>query len=168
MIKKLNGTIKKIMKTKLYILISLIFSISLLSNGQSNKNFDSYGESFDIAGINNYKVEKESLLNNPQDDTKLEGQILSTCPMKGCWMKIRAEEDTILVRFKDYGFFVPTDGVVGDRTIINGKLSIDTLSIDLLKHYAEDAGKPTEEINKIKDPEISMTFLAEGVMIKEK
>ena len=56
-------------------------------------------------------------------------------------MKIKAEEDTILVRFKDYGFFVPTDGVVGDRTIINGKLSIDTLSIDLLKHYAEDAGK---------------------------
>ena len=66
------------------------------------------------------------------------------------------------------GFFVPTDGVVGDRTIINGKLSLDTLSVSLLKHYAEDAGKPTEEINKIKDPEISMTFLAEGVMIKEK
>ena len=55
--------LKKIMITKLYILISLIFSISLISYGQSNKNFESYGESFDIAGINNYKVEKESLLN---------------------------------------------------------------------------------------------------------
>ena len=59
------------MKTKLYILISLLFSISLLLNGQSNKNFDIYGQSFDLAGINNYKVEKE-FLNNPQDDTKLE------------------------------------------------------------------------------------------------
>ena len=119
------------MKTKLYILTSLLFSISLLSNGQSNKNFDSYGESFDIAGINNYKVEKESLLNNPQDDTKLEGRILSTCPMKGCWMKMSVERDTILVRFKDYGFFVPKSGAEGKSAIINGKLSVDTLSVAL-------------------------------------
>ena len=155
------------MKTKLYILTSLLFSISLLLNGQSNKNFDTYGQSFDIEGINNYKVEKESLLNNPQDDTKLEGQILSTCPMKGCWMKIKSEEDTILVRFKDYGFFVPKEGIAGDKTIINGKLSVDTLSVALLRHYAEDAGKSLEEINKITESEVSMTFLAEGVFIRK-
>ena len=155
------------MKTKLYILTSLLFSVSLLLNGQSNKNFDTYGQSFDIAGINNYKVEKESLLNNPQDDTKLEGRILSTCPMKGCWMKIKAEEDTILVRFKDYGFFVPKDGVVGNKTVINGKISVDTLSVAQLRHYAEDAGKSNEEINKIIDPEVSITFLANGVIIRE-
>ena len=118
--------------------------------------------------LKDYSDNKDKFLAEKDNLIKIEGEILSTCPMKGCWMKIKAEEDTILVRFKDYGFFVPTDGVVGDRTIINGKLSIDTLSVDLLKHYAEDAGKPTEEINKIKDPEISMTFLAEGVMIKEK
>jgi len=153
------------MKTKLYILISLIFSISLLSNGQSNKNFDSYGESFDIAGINNYKVEKESLLNNPQDDTKLEGQILSTCPMKGCWMKMSVERDTILVRFKDYGFFVPKSGAEGKSAIINGKLSVDTLSVKQLRHYAEDAGKSKAEVSKIVKPEITITFLADGVVI---
>jgi hypothetical protein len=87
--------------------------------------------------------------------------------MKGCWMKIKAEEDTILVRFKDYGFFVPKDGVVGNKTIINGKLSVDTLSVAQLRHYAEDAGKSKEEISKIIDPEISMTFLANGVIIEE-
>ena len=36
------------MKTSLFILTSLLFSISLLLNGQSNKNFDTYGQSFDI------------------------------------------------------------------------------------------------------------------------
>ncbi len=153
------------MKTKLYILTSLLFSISLLLNGQSNKNFDTYGQSFDIAGINNYKVEKESLLNNPQDDTKLEGQILSTCPMKGCWMKISVERDTILVRFKDYGFFVPKSGAEGKSAIINGKLSVDTLSVAQLRHYAEDAGKSKDEVSKIVKPEITISFLADGVVI---
>ena len=153
------------MKTKLYILTSLLFSISLLLNGQSNKNFDTYGQSFDIAGINNYKVEKESLLNNPQDDTKLEGQILSTCPMKGCWMKMSVEQDTILVRFKDYGFFVPKSGAEGKSAIINGKLSVDTLSVAQLRHYAEDAGKSKDEVSKIVKPEITISFLADGVVI---
>jgi hypothetical protein len=153
------------MKTQLYILTSLLFSISLLLNGQSNKNFDTYGQSFDIAGINNYKVEKESLLNNPQDDTKLEGQILSTCPMKGCWMKMSVEQDTILVRFKDYGFFVPKSGAEGKSAIINGKLSVDTLSVAQLRHYAEDAGKSNEEVSKIINPEITISFLADGVVI---
>ena len=153
------------MKTKLYILTSLLFSISLLLNGQSNKNFDTYGQSFDIAGINNYKVEKESLLNNPQHDTKLEGQILSTCPMKGCWMKMSVERDTILVRFKDYGFFVPKSGAEGKSAIINGKLSVDTLSVAQLRHYAEDAGKSNEEVSKIINPEITISFLADGVVI---
>ena len=153
------------MKTKLYILTSLLFSISLLLNGQSNKNFDTYGQSFDIAGINNYKVEKESLLNNPQHDTKLEGQILSTCPMKGCWMKMSVERDTILVRFKDYGFFVPKTGAEGKSAIINGKLSVDTLSVAQLRHYAEDAGKSKDEVSKIIKPEITISFLADGVVI---
>ena len=153
------------MKTKLYILTSLLFSISLLLNGQSNKNFDTYGQSFDIAGINNYKVEKESLLNNPQNDTKLEGQILSTCPMKGCWMKMSVERDTILVRFKDYGFFVPKTGAEGKSAIINGKLSVDTLSVAQLRHYAEDAGKSKDEVLKIIKPEITISFLADGVVI---
>ena len=153
------------MKTKLYILTSLLFSISLLLNGQSNKNFDTYGQSFDIAGINNYKVEKESLLNNPQDDTKLEGQILSTCPMKGCWMKMSVERDTILVRFKDYGFFVPKSGAEGKSAIVNGKLSVDTLSVAQLRHYAEDAGKSKYEVSKIVKSEITISFLADGVVI---
>ncbi len=142
-----------------------MFSISLLSNGQSNKNFAIYGESFDKTEINNYKVEKESFLNNPKDDVKLEGEILSTCPMKGCWMKMSIEQDTILVRFKDYGFFVPKYGVEGKSAIINGKLSIDTLSVAQLRHYAEDAGKSKNEVSKIIKPEITISFLAKGVII---
>jgi len=149
---------------------SLLITVILISfnplKSQNNEKF--YGNEFSVLELKDYSDNKDKFIADKDNLVKIEGEILSTCPMKGCWMKIKAEEDTILVRFKDYGFFVPTDGVIGDKTIINGKLSVDTLSVALLRHYAEDAGKPSEEINKIKDPEVSMTFLAEGVIIKEK
>ena len=69
--------------------------------------------------------------------------------MKGCWMNMSVSNDTILVRFKDYGFFVPKTGVEGNLAIVNGYLSVDTLSVAQLKHYAEDAGKNKKETMKI-------------------
>ena len=155
------------MKNKFYILTTLILSISFLSSGQSKIKFDTYGESFDVSSINDYTAEKELLFSNPDKKIKIEGEILSTCPMKGCWMKMSIAQDTILVRFKDYGFFVPKEGIAGDKTIINGMLSVDTLSVALLRHYAEDAGKSLEEIKRITEPEVSMTFLADGVLIRK-
>ena len=155
------------MKTKSYILTTLMLSISFLSFGQTKNNVNTYGESFDISEINNYKYEKELLLSSPKDKIKLEGQILSTCPMKGCWMKMSVEQDTILVRFKDYGFFVPKSGAEGKSAIINGNISVDTLSVAQLRHYAEDAGKSKNEILAIINPEITISFLADGVAINK-
>ena len=148
-------------------LFILLVSVTL-NEVHSQNNSNIYGDNFSSIDAKEFTFNKSDFPENMDMPIKIKGEILSTCPKKGCWMRVRAAEDTILVRFKDYGFFVPTDGVVGDKTIINGKLSVDTLSVALLRHYAEDAGKPSEEINKIKDPEVSMTFLAEGVMIKEK
>lgn len=113
-----------------------------------------------------YSSVRENIYDKSDYNVKIEGEILSSCPMKGCWMKIRAEKDTILVRFKDYGFFVPKEGIEGDKAIINGKMSIETLSVELLRHYAEDAGKSKDEIKKITKPEVSLTFLADGVFIE--
>ena len=66
---------------------------------------------------------------------------------------------------KNYGFFVPKEGAEGKLAVVNGKLSIDTLSVAQLKHYAQDAGKSEEEISLIDKQEITMSFLAEGVII---
>ena len=150
------------------LLLIFVFLISFNSFSQTYSNVEKYyGKEFSILDLKNYKTNKQKFIDDTENLIKVKGEILSSCPMKGCWMKIKSEEDTILVRFKDYGFFVPKDGIVGDKTIVNGKLSIDTLSVALLRHYAEDAGKSLEEINKIVDPEISMTFLAEGVLIRK-
>ena len=150
-----------------YLLVIIPIILLNYNTANSQKREKYYGKEFSVLDLKNYKTNKQEFIDDTENLIKIEGEILSSCPMKGCWMKIKTEEDTILVRFKDYGFFVPKDGIAGDKTIINGKLSVDTLSVALLRHYAEDAGKSTEEINKIIDPEISMTFLAEGVIIKK-
>ena len=36
----------------------------------------------------------------------------------------------------------------------------------MLKHYAEDAGKSQKEIDKITKPEYKISFIADGVIIK--
>ena len=146
--------------------IFTIFFFSILSFSQNDNNYERYGELFDTSEIINYEFERDNFLNT-SSKVKIEGEILSSCPMKGCWMKISVEKDTVLVRFKDYGFFVPKNGIEGKTTIINGNLSVDTLSIAQLQHYAEDAGKSKEEIALISKPQITISFLADGVLIKE-
>ena len=144
----------------------IIFFFSIISFSQNDNNYERYGELFENSEIINYKFERDNFLNT-SSKVKIEGEILSSCPMKGCWMKISVEKDTVLVRFKDYGFFVPKNGIEGKTTIINGNISVDTLSIAKLQHYAEDAGKSKEEIALISKPEITISFLADGVLIKE-
>ena len=146
--------------------IFIIFFFSIFSFSQNDNNYERYGELFETSEIINYELERDNFLNS-SSKVKIEGEILSSCPMKGCWMKISVEKDTVLVRFKDYGFFVPKNGIEEKSTIINGKLSVDTLSIAQLQHYAEDAGKSKEEIALISKPEITISFLADGVLIKE-
>ena len=146
--------------------IFIIFFFSIFSFSQNDNNYERYGELFETSEIINYELERDNFLNS-SSKVKIEGEIISSCPMKGCWMKISVEKDTVLVRFKDYGFFVPKNGIEGKSTIINGKLSVDTLSIAQLQHYAEDAGKSKEEIALISKPEITISFLADGVLIKE-
>ena len=146
------------------ILILLSPMIILFYFPQNKSNY--FGEIFSITDLNEYSKINNETSDFDKKDVKIEGKILSSCPMKGCWMKIKADQDTILVRFKDYGFFVPKNGIEGEKAILNGKISVETLSVEQLRHYAEDAGKNQEEINLIKDPQVSLTFLADGVYIE--
>ena len=140
--------------------LSLFFILSLISIYSQDNETKFYGEKFNLKNVDN-------LLELSSTKVKVKGKILSTCPMKGCWMNMLVSNDTVLVRFKDYGFFVPKQGVDGSSAIVNGFLSIDTLSVAQLRHYAEDAGKKTEEIMKIKKPKITLSFLADGVAIQK-
>ena len=143
-----------------YFLILFFISFSIFS--QSDSFY--YGEKISSSDLQQLsKID----FNNEVIQTKLEGEIISTCPKKGCWIEMKIDDKDVFVKFKDYGFFVPKSGMEGKKAIVQGLASIDTLSIEDLKHYAEDAGKSKSEIEKIISPEIKISFLAEGVIIRD-
>lgn len=97
--------------------------------------------------------------------TKIRAVAESVCKNKGCWMKVRtADGDLMRIKFKDYAFFVPMD-IDGKEVVFEGVAFRDTTSVEDLKHYAKDGGQSDEEIAAITEPEISTSFLADGVMI---
>lgn len=97
---------------------------------------------------------------------KVMGTVVAVCQKKGCWMELmRPEGGTIRVTFKDYEFFVPKD-ISGKTVIMEGFSWHRETSVEILRHYAEDAGKSTEEIEKINKPKKELAFEAKGVIVK--
>ena len=98
--------------------------------------------------------------------TKVSAKINEVCSSKGCWMKLDlGNSDEVMVRFKDYGFFMPLNAE--GEVIINGKAYVTETSVDELRHYAEDAGKTAEEIAAITKSEKTFAFEADGVLLKQ-
>ena len=103
--------------------------------------------------------------NGTEMPAKVKGKVVDVCQKKGCWMELdKGDGSTIRVTFKDYGFFVPKD-IQGREVVISGVAYVDTISVDDLRHYAEDAGKTKDEINAITEPETDVAFEADGVIV---
>jgi hypothetical protein len=97
---------------------------------------------------------------------KVTGTITEVCQKKGCWMKMDLGNNlSMRVTFKDYGFFVPKDAN-GKIAVIDGYAYNDTISVEELRHYAEDGGSSKEDIEKITEPEVEYSFEANGVILK--
>ena len=82
-------------------------------------------------------------------------------------MNVKVNTDTVFVKFKDYGFFVPKTGVKGKQILMSGKIFRDTITVERLRHYAEDAKKSIEEIERIKVPEYKINMIADAVAIRD-
>ena len=94
------------------------------------------------------------------------GEVVSVCEKKGCWMKLKTTDGEMMVRFKNYGFFMPLN-IVGKTIVAEGKAKLVETSVAELKHYAEDAGKTKEEIEKITASKKEISFEAKGVVVSK-
>ena len=131
--------------------------------------FNSYGEVISEDGALTLAVLDGKLDGVDSVEVKLKATIDKTCEKKGCWMTVTDDEgNEVRVTFKDYGFFVPTEGAEGKEVIISGYAHRKITELDMLKHFAEDAGKSQEEIDAITEPKVEITFVANGVIIFEK
>ena len=82
-------------------------------------------------------------------DVKIVATVKDVCAKKGCWLKLELPQgEEVMVKMKDYGFFLPT-------------------SVAELKHYAEDAKKSQAEIDAIKEPLKEVRITAKGIVIAQ-
>ena len=95
---------------------------------------------------------------------RVDGEVEGVCVKKGCWMTLKDGDKSMRVKFKDYAFFVPFD-IAGRTATVEGKAEVMLVTEAMRRHYAMDAGKSKEEVEKIKGDETTVTFMAEAVKI---
>ena len=142
----------------------VLFTGILLGNSLMAQSY--YGAKIDEKGAVPVSEMNQIMDDSQEMNMKVEGEVSEVCQVKGCWMTLKKPDgSTMRVTFKDYGFFVPKD-ISGKSVVISGRAYINTTSVEQLRHYAEDAKKSKEEIEKITAPKEELAFEADGVIVK--
>ena len=134
------------------------------------ENYNSFGDKIsddEVMTSDEMLAKFENMNVGDTINAKFASTINEVCSKKGCWMKLPLDSETeTMVRFKDYGFFMPLDSKEKE-VIVAGKAFVKETSVDELRHYAEDAGKTEEEIALITEPKKEFAFEANGVLMKK-
>lgn len=151
--------------------VTNIFGLVVMTTAliSCKKEYESFGKEIENARYTETAsmLEKyEALAENDTIDATFKAPINSVCAKKGCWMRLdMGDGKETMVRFEDYGFFMPLDAK--GNVIVNGKAFVSKTSVEDLKHYAKDAGKSEEEIAAITEPELTYSFVADGVLLEK-
>lgn len=154
-----------------YIILCLSCTFSIISCTGQKVELTEPGENYfgeKISANDAINLSEATLPESPSDtlEVSLKGVVNEVCQAKGCWMTFESmdKDNSVFVRFKDYGFFVPKNAG-GKNAIIKGKLFSTITSVEELRHYAEDKGQSPEEIAAITEPSQEIRMTAEGVII---
>lgn len=114
-----------------------------------------YGEPMKLTDADNLSAGKvlADVAKYDGKTVRLTGNVTSVCAKKGCWLKMSSEgaPTEVFVKFTCPidGRLIPTEAV-NKPAIVEGVLTVKTISEEDAKHYAADAGKSKEEIASIK------------------
>jgi uncharacterized protein DUF4920 len=72
----------------------------------------------------------------------VKGRVAEVCKMKGCWMVLTDDRNTVRITFKDYAFFVPRD-LAGKTVVAEGVLSRKVLTEEEAEHLAAESNAAT-------------------------
>ena len=136
----------------------------------TEKDYESFGNKVMLDDINSIEVMAGTYENLKEGDTlaiTFSSTVKSVCKARGCWMRVALDTNKeAMVKFKDYGFFVPKD-IENDTVVVQGKAFVSEVSVEEQRHFARDAGKTEEEIAGITVPKKTYSFIANGVLIKK-
>lgn len=103
---------------------------------------------------------------------KINTSLFGVCKKAGCWVTIdNPGGEPIRVVFGEHAFFVPVDTKEGREVIIEGVAVMDTTSIEMQKHFLDDAKETGQEVpqsayDEITEPLVEVSFNATGILIK--
>lgn len=130
---------------------------------------ETYGAGVSKAAENNAisprKLDKKLKKAKKLENVAVKGKVVDVCDKKGCWITVETENDErFFVKMKDYGFFVPM-ALERKNVVLEGTAETKLVSVDELKHYAEDEKKSQAEIDAITKPAEEIRFLASGIKV---
>lgn len=148
--------------------LSVLLCVGVLLSCASSKN------EFGLVKVNENEaitvaelVQQMDRSSNPQTLT-IKAPLSAVCQNAGCWVQVpKPDGKQLTVRFKNH-FTIPPSTPIGTESYIHGVAYWDTVSVKVLRHYAEDAGKSQEEINKIIEPEFKLNFEGDGIKLSGK
>ncbi len=147
----------------------LMFLFSILSSCASSTPMTEAGADgwthFGVGEFERGDVFALGALDGDERNAIVEGVIVEVCPNMGCWMWVEQDHQRIFVRFQDYAFFVPKASA-GKKVVMHGMTLLQTVSVDELRHYAQDAGASEAEIAAITEPQDRVNFYADSVYIE--
>ena len=90
----------------------------------------------------------------------VDGKVRAACTRKGCWMELAPSADKgaqgCRVRFKDYGFFVPTNSA-GSVARVEGMVAVRTVPPAEVAHYESEGASFPKKAKDGSAIEVSMT-----------
>lgn len=117
------------------------------------------------------KVSLAKVIKNPSKfagkSVIVEGVIVRSCKMEGCWMELAPEKDakSVRVKMKDHNFFIPLESA-GALAKAEGVFTVKTLSKEQVKHMMDEDGAKFDNINE--DGTVTeISFEATGVELRK-
>lgn len=118
------------------------------------------------------KVSLAKVLKNPSKyagkTVRVEGVIVRSCKMEGCWMELApsANAKSVRVKMKNHAFFIPLDSA-GATAKAEGVFTVKILSKEEVRHLTEEDGAKFKNINA--DGTVTeISFEATGVELTRK
>jgi Domain of unknown function (DUF4920) len=97
-------------------------------------------------------------------DVKVKGKVVEVCKAEGCWLRMETANGPMLIKMKDHAFMVPL-AMNGKTIVADGTATFKETTVEMLKHYAEDAGKSKAEIDAITTPKKEIILQAKGILV---
>lgn len=117
------------------------------------------------------EVSLEKVMNDPAkyagQTVRVEGVIVRSCKMEGCWAELapKADAKSVRVKMKDHAFFIPLESA-GAWARAEGVFTVKTLTKAMVDHMIEEDG--AKFANRNADGTVTeVSFEATGIELKK-